>query len=144
MRLTNFRISENNIELEFEGKSFDLHNCFDFVGFDYKTPEDVIELRWKKGTEEFVPKVIPARLNLIFEGVDLFKVRQRDPESLSKDGNCLRNMGFINNELIDEMSGFTANNPDKKCTDLLIEFENGLSIKISAESATLDVVPVQE
>lgn len=45
----NFNIKDNHA-IEIAGRLIDLHNNFDFVGFDYNVADREIKLHWKKSS----------------------------------------------------------------------------------------------
>ena len=51
----NFDIKDNHA-IEIAGRHIDLHNNFDFVGFDYNIADREIKLLWKKASGEWVDK----------------------------------------------------------------------------------------
>jgi hypothetical protein len=51
----NFDIIDN-YALTYEGRHIDLHNNFDFIGFDYNVAEREVRLNWKKSSGEWVDK----------------------------------------------------------------------------------------
>ena len=53
--IVNFDITDNII-LNYEGRAIDLHNNFDFVGFDYNVAERQVKLSWKKSSGHWVDK----------------------------------------------------------------------------------------
>ena len=140
MKLCNFRIANDNIAFEQAGCYFDLHNCFDFKGFSYDVSLKAIKLRWTKNSGDWVPADSPVSLELTICGIYLFKARERNAEIPFTEDDCLSNIGFLWDELTDEMEGFYSNEPEEKCTHLTIQFESGLSLKIGGEEATLNAI----
>lgn len=137
MKLIGFSISEDVIALVRGGDRFDLHNDFDFQGLSYSATERLLELHWHRGAGEWVKQTDPPDLRLSFSGVDLFKVQERDPEMPFAEDGCLDSIGFIWDDMVAEMGGFTSNQPGEDCTHLIASFMGGFSIKVGAESVAL-------
>jgi len=117
---------------------YDLHNCFDFVGFEYRPTEKKVRLEWQRGAGDWVAKDLPTKLVLIFEGVANFAARRRDDEMPFTEDSCLASITFLPPELSDN---FAALCPDHRSDDehLSIEFQSGASIKIWAESVAHEI-----
>ncbi|MHC9083964.1 hypothetical protein ACYX7E_02880 [Luteimonas sp. RIT-PG2_3] len=81
----------------------------------------------------------PAELRLEFAGVHLFKARERDPEMPFTEDNCLASIGFIWNDMLSHIDGYTSKQKKDGCTHLSAMFSSGFSIKVGAESVTLNV-----
>ena len=64
----NFDIKENHA-IEIAGRHIDLHNNFDFVGFDYNVADREIKLQWKKTNGDWVDKNEFSSLVLTHKGV---------------------------------------------------------------------------
>jgi hypothetical protein len=114
----------------------DLHNNFDFIGFEYLLAEKSIIFKWKKSSGTWVPNNSPASVILIFSAVYLFKSKERDPEMPFSEDSCLDSIGFIGNDLIEEVNGFFSPEPAENQTHLNISFTSGFAIKIGADSST--------
>ena len=140
MKLSNFTIADDHIAFEQSDKYYDVHNCFDFIGFDYDVSKRTIILNWIKNSGDWVPSDSPNRLSLHLEGVYLFKAKERDPDVPFTEDDCLSSIGFLWNELIEEMGGYHSHEPKENCTHLSMEFMSGLAIKIGADSASLSTV----
>jgi len=139
MKLLGFSIAKDNIGLELGSDYFDLHNNFDFDCLRYDPTRRELELCWVRGTGEWVKQTEPKGLRLAFSGVYLFKAHERDGSIPFTEDDCLEAIGFISDELLNEMHGFTSNEPAAGCTHLSALFMSGFSIKIGAESAALHV-----
>ena len=139
MKLVDFSIAEDCIALERDSCRFDLHNSFDFTGFTYSPAQRSLELRWIRGLGDWVKPNEPAELRLDFVGVYLFKARERDPEMPFTEDGCLAHVGFIWNDMLTEMDGYTSNQQKDGCTHFIALFMSRFSIKIGAESVSLHV-----
>jgi hypothetical protein len=137
MKVTGFLFTPDSIGLESNGNYFDLHNNFDFVGISYLVMKREIVLSWDRNDGSWVQKGLPRKLTLKFDGVTLFKAKQRDPEMPFTEDDCVNTMGFIWDDMVEEMGGSGSNEPKASCTHLVMDFMSGFAIKISADSVSL-------
>ena len=139
MKLEGFSIAKDCIALERGSDYFDLHNNFDFQGLAYSSAQRTLELRWSRGAGNWVKPTEPSELRLVFAGVYLFKAHERDAEIPFTEDDCLDSIGFIWDNLLSEMHGYTSNQSGEGCMHLNAMFMSGFSIKVGAESAALHV-----
>jgi hypothetical protein len=137
MKLVGFLITEDFIALEHGHARYDLHNNFDFQGLSYSPTQRTLDLRWRRGLGEWVKPTEPSELLLSFTGVYLFKAQERDPAIPFTEDDCLDSLGFLWDDLVAEMRGFTSNQPGEGCTHLVAAFTSGFSIKVGADSVVL-------
>lgn len=142
MKLLNFSISKDNIGFEQEDNYFDLHNNFDFVGFEYDISKRVVEFHWVKGSGDWVPENSPNKIRLIVNDVVFLKVKERDSEMPFTEDDCLDIMGFVWNNMKDDMESYHSHEPEENCTHLFLQFMSKMAVKIGAGSASLKVVGV--
>ena len=141
MELSGFKIANDNIALESDMGYLDLHNCYDFRKIEYLVEGRSILLHWQKVDANRVPDNKPQAISVRIDGIRLFKVRERDTEIPFTEDQSLSSIGFIWDDMVDEMSGYTSNTTKEDCTHLNLEFESGLAIKIAGDTATLEVSP---
>ena len=139
MQLSNFRIAKDEIALEIGDGYYDLHNCFDFIDLKYDVAARSIEFNWKKNAGNWVPADSPETIQLLIEGVQFFKAKERDSETLYTDDNCLNCIGFIGNDLFDVMDGIRGHEPGPDCTHFCVIFESGFAVKIGTETAAVKI-----
>ena len=139
MNLVDFSITDDFIALERGSDRFDLHNNFDFQDLSYHPAQRTLELRWRRGLGEWIKPTDPSELSICLSGVYLFKAQERDSEMPFTEDDCLSSIGFLWDDLLDEMAGFTSNQPGDGCTHLVATFMSGFSIKVGAESAVLRI-----
>ena len=135
MKLEGFLVAPDQIGIEANGVNYDLHNNFDFDGLSYNVSGRSITLAWKRNSGEWVQEGMPSHLFLEFEGVSLFKAKQRDPELPFSEDDCVRTIGFMWNDMTEEMEGSVSHESSKESSHFLIDFMSDLAIKISAEKA---------
>jgi len=114
---------------------FDLHNCFDFVGYEYQVTEKKARLEWQRGAGDWVSKNLPSKLVLLFEGVTNLAAERRNDEMPFTEDCCLASITFLPPELADN---FSAICPNHRSDDehLSIKFQSGSGVKVWAESVT--------
>ncbi|WP_203322969.1 hypothetical protein [Pseudoxanthomonas beigongshangi] len=139
MKLLGFSIVDDFISLQCDARRFDLHNDFEFVEFLYNLTKRTLVLRWHRRSRKWVKPTDPVELRLAFSGVYLFKVRERDPDVPYTEDDCLSAIGFMWDDMVEEMNGFARNEPIEGCTQVAAMFMSGLSIKVGAESVALVV-----
>lgn len=139
MRLIGFSIAKDFIALEQGDSRFDLHNNFDFQSVSYTPSRQALELNWHRGNGNWIRPSEPLELSLVFSGVYLFKVQERDLEIPFTEDSCLGSLGFMWEDLVTEMRGFTSNIPSEGCRHFIANFMSGFSVKIGAESVVLRV-----
>lgn len=134
----NFYIKDNHA-IEIGGRIIDLHNNFDFFGFDYNIADREIKLYWKKSIGNWVDKNEFSSLVLTHKGVTFLRVIEQDEKSIYEDSRCLGEITFfpstareINNSIVPQAK---PNNED----DILYFFENGQLIRINCKEIELSV-----
>lgn len=132
----NFDIKDNHA-IEIAERYIDLHNNFDFIGYDYNVVNREIKLHWRKSKGDWVDKNELSSLVLIHRGVTFLRVMEQDENSTYEDGSCLGEITFfpstireINDNIIDQSK---PNDGD----DILYFFENGQLIRINCEQVEL-------
>jgi hypothetical protein len=81
------------IYLHTESGRFDLHNCFDFVGFTYDVAKRIVTLRWIPN--QYASPEQRRRLIVELRGVFHFSSSPRDPEIPLSEDACLNSVGLI-------------------------------------------------
>ena len=117
---------------------FDLHNDFDFVGFEYRPSEKTARLEWQGGTGDWVSKTLPCKLVLLFEDVTNLAVQRREDEMPFSEDSCVHSIDFSPPELADT---FDVTCPDyrSETEHLSIKFQSGSGIKVWAGSVTHEI-----
>lgn len=112
---------------------FDLHNDFDFVGYEYRPTERKARFDWVRSDGDWVPEGLPARLALIFDRVSNFAAKRRNDEMPFTEDDCLSSISFLPREFSDEfgavMQGFRSEDEH-----ISLSFQSGSHVKIWAES----------
>jgi hypothetical protein len=140
MNLKNFSIADDFIALEQGESYFDLHNNFSFVALSFDVALRKLTFEWKRRDESWVSTKDPESLELQFNDVSLFKIKERDSDEAYTEDDCLSSMGFIHNELLNEVEGFSNLEPTDDANHLNIGFQSGFAVKVAAGSVSLNVL----
>lgn len=134
----NFDIKDNHA-LEIAGLHIDLHNNFDFVGFDYNVPDREIKLHWKKSSGEYINKNELSSLILIHKTVAFLKVVEQDERSNYHDDICLAEITFFPSTAREINDSVVPQSKPNEGDDILYFFENGQLIRINCEQIELNI-----
>jgi hypothetical protein len=118
-------------------ESFDLHNCYNFSQMRYDVSERRVELDWRRVVGERIPASLPRGISLVFLEVSLLKVSERESGAPFSEDDCMDTIGFIWNDMVDQMTAFTSHEPKEGLGHLCITFMSRASIKIAARTAHL-------
>ncbi|MGI4752036.1 MAG: hypothetical protein ACRYFB_15490 [Janthinobacterium lividum] len=132
----NFEITDN-YGLNYEGRQIDLHNNFDFVGFDYNVANREIKLNWIKSIEEWIDKDELSSLVLIHKAVTFLKVIEQDEKSTYNDDSCLGEITFFPSTAREFDDSLIAQSKPNVGDDIKYFFENGQRIIIHCEQIEL-------
>src|SRR5687767_9311737 len=111
----------------------DLHNDFDFIGFEYQPTDQKARLSWRRGDGDWIAKRRPTEFFLLFAGVRSFTVRKRDTEMPFSEDSCLQHVTFAPADFADD---YDAIFPTYRALEehLSLAFMSGFGVKIWAES----------
>lgn len=136
MDLTNFKVEDTFSSVEVDGAHRDLHNNFSFRGLEYNVLKQELVLQWHRRDEDWVASDDPAKLKIVFSSVSLFKAKERDADCPYSEDDCLSTIGFIGNDMLQEIEGFAHCNPTSEANHLNLSFQSGFALKIAAGKAT--------
>lgn len=134
----NFDITDN-YALTYAGRHIDLHNNFDFVGFDYNVADKIIKLYWEKSNGDWVDKNEFSRLVLAHSAVNFLKVIDQDENSTYDDDSCLGELTFFPSTMREINDCIVPQSKPNDGDDILYLFENGQRIRIHCEQIELCV-----
>ena len=120
------------IYLHTASASFDLHNCFDFVGFSYDTTTRAARLRWK--ANEYAAAHLPHILAVEFRGVSHLSATPRYAARPFLEDLCLTAVGAIE-AFEPTAAGVCSDVPTG--WDHVFTFMSGFVLRIGAESVSL-------
>lgn len=134
--VVNFSITEN-YALSIAGRHIDLHNNFDFVGFEYNVSERTFTMNWKKSRGDWVDKNELSNLVLIHSSVTFLRIKEQGDYSTFEGASCLGEISFFpsaEREIDDSIMPQTKPNEGD---DIIYFFENGKVIRIHCEKIEL-------
>jgi hypothetical protein len=134
----NFDITDNHA-LNFEGRHIDLHNNFDFVGFDYNVVGREIKLNWEKSSGDWVDKNELSSLVLAHKAVTFLKVIDQDENSNYDNDSCLGEITFFPSTAREINDSIVPQSKPNDGDDIIYFFENGQRIRIHCEQIELSV-----
>ena len=134
----NFDIKDNHA-IEISGRHIDLHNNFDFVGFDYNVSDREIKLNWKKSSGDWVDKNEFSSLVLTHKDVTFLKVIEQDEKSTYEDNSCLGEITFFPSTEREINDSIVPQPKPNDGDDILYFFENGQQIRIQCKEIELSV-----
>jgi hypothetical protein len=122
-----------------DGRDFDLHNDFDFVGFSYSVSERIVELRWVRSHGDWVHSGMPAGLILSCRGVTHLSATPRDPEMPFTEDDCLSDIGFAlpKRPAEDAFAVSPAAPAFDPSWHWLFSFMSGFTLRIAGDTAQL-------
>ncbi len=129
---------DQSIALVASGAYYDLHNCFDFVGYEYQPTARVARFSWERTDGPWVPDDLPQELSLVFEEVSNLAVRMRDDEKPYSEDDCVEAISFLPRE---QAHDFDSICPDHRSLDehFMILFESDACVKIWATRVFLEI-----
>ena len=134
MKLDRFRLYE--IYLATDSESFDLHNCFDFIGFDYDISARTLRLRWTPS--EYAPAGERRSITVTFQQVTHFSAQPRDPAKPFTEDDCLSDVCFVQPDAhTDEC--FSTASPPSPDLHYVFSFMSGFAIRVHADYAVCQI-----
>jgi hypothetical protein len=120
------------IYLHTDSESFDLHNCFDFVGFTYDVAARTACLRWI--ANEYPTTGQPRSLLVEMRGVSHLSATPRDPEMPFSEDSCLSAVGGVE---ASEPTAARIYSDVPAGWHFVFTFMSGFVLRIGADSVSL-------
>lgn len=136
MVLQNFKIDGQNIGITCGSLDIDLHNEYDFAGFNYNVLLRQLTVDWNLGKGDWVGEDLPVKLMLKFHEVNFLQIVKNESREFRKDDKCLDNIGFANLEMRDDYISFIEKQTAVD-NDIILIFLNEQTIRVNAESVEL-------
>ncbi len=133
----NFDITDNHA-LNFNGRHIDLHNNFDFVGFDYNIANKQLKLSWTKSKGNWVYKDELNNLVLVHNSVTFLTITDQDENSSFEDDSCLGEITFFPSTAREVNDSIVPQQKPNDGDDIIYFFENGQVIRIHCEQIELN------
>ena len=138
MRLLNFKVGDDFISVVKDNVYFDLHNDFDFIGYNYTVADKEFQMVFKKGFGEWVSKYALGNLIFKFAGVEFLKIKENDSIEFPDDEKCLSDIGFNTVGMRNDMESFLATNEFDNSYDMIFIFQSGQTIKIHSQEVLIE------
>jgi len=138
----NFDIIDN-YALTYEGRHIDLHNNFDFIGFEYNVADKEIKLHWKKSNGDWVDKNEFSSLVLTHSSVTFLKVIDQDENSTYADDSCLGEITFFPSTAREINDSILPQSKPKNGDDIIYFFESGQCLRIHCKEVKMRVINEQ-
>jgi len=139
MELRGFSLGDDFISLMREGVRLDLHNDYQFQELRHRPRERSIILAWSRRTSEWTSHALPQTVELQFQDVYFFKVAERDSALPATEDDCVNMLGFLWNDLREEMNGCAKIVPEPECSHFVVVFQGGSAVKLGAKAVGLAV-----
>jgi hypothetical protein len=132
MKLTNFTIEADQIALTYNGKYLDVHNNYEFRGFNYDILSKQLHLTWTRSHEKWASEKL-CGFRLAFRNVSFFNVRERDAALSFKEDTCMSFIGFLPRDMRDDFDSFTESKNVTRDDDMNVNFQSGQALKINCD-----------
>lgn len=132
----NFQIGSSD-ELKLSGRSIDLHNNFDFLGFEYRTDDMSAILRWRKTDGEWVRPDELQSVTIEHRSVSFMKVTERDPDLPPTEDGCLSSVTYYPSSDREGNDGICERVLPEDHDDIVYTFQSGQTIRIGCKEIKL-------
>jgi len=135
----NFRI-EDNYALTYKGQHIDLHNNFNFIGYNYIVADRQLTLTWTKLIGEWVSENELSRLTLIHSNVFFININYDSKEyQYPEDDNCLGNISFFPSSYRQINNSHTSQDTPNDGDDVIYYFETESYIRVGCDRIELKI-----
>jgi hypothetical protein len=121
-------------------KELDLHNNFNFSGFNYSITERKLELNWIRSEGDWVSCDTPQSVRVTFTQVSEFRFMPREQGAPFTEDDCINSIGYWVDE--DWAEGVIMAEPGQKVEPqwlTAVDFMSGALLAVQAESADATV-----
>jgi hypothetical protein len=135
----NFKI-DDNFGLSYDGRHIDLHNNFDFVGYDYKIADRTLTLTWTKSIGEWVSQDEFLKLSLFHSNVFFLRIGYDNKEyEYPDDDKCLGSVSFFPSSDREINNGYVYQSLPKEGDDIIYSFQTEHFIRVGCDKIKLVV-----
>jgi len=135
---SNFRI-RNFIEVEIDGRFFDLHNNFDFTGYEVNETANEINLYFEKSKGNWVPANEVNKLVFTLQNVNYLNTIPPNQEMIAND-TCLASITYFYHEDRKENYGLLDKELPGPEDDIIFTFESERVFRANCEKMTVTVI----
>ena len=135
----NFKI-ETNSALTHEGKHIDIHNNFDFIGYDHNIADRQLKLFWTKSSGDWVSEDELPKLTLIHFNVSYLSIKYDNKKyEFPNDDKCLGEISFFPSSKREINNAHIPQDLPKDGDDIIYIFETEHFIRIGCEKIAIVV-----
>jgi len=114
----------------------DLHNNYNFLGFNYSVEYRKLILNWRRSEGEWVATETPESLNVEFRDVSEFRFMPRDSDTPFSEDDCINSIGYwVDEEWANGVIMVDSNQIPDPLWLMAIDFMSGAVIVVQASSA---------
>jgi hypothetical protein len=133
----NFQIAENQ-GLAYKENYIDLHNNFDFIGYDYDTTNRQITLKWTKSKGDWVKENEFENLQIIHSNVTYLIISYDNKKyEYPDDDKCLSDVSFFPSEERQTNNAVMLQETPKNGDDIIYLFQADHFIRIGCDKIDL-------
>ena len=92
--MTSNFIPYQNYAIHYNDKHLDLHNNFDFIGFNFDNVKRELKLNWISAEGNWVPEDNPSKLTIIITDVEYLKILPREDGVPFTEDSCLSDFTY--------------------------------------------------
>lgn len=138
MEFVNFTIGGQNIDLEWPNEGYaDLHNDYDFSRLTYVSAEASLILLWKKSSGKWADNAPCQMIQLTFNNVSYFQLKERDSAYPVSEDSCLQSICRSPQSARDEFESIYFNKDAHDNYDLTLYFQSEWGIKVNSDTVYL-------
>ncbi|MGI1677657.1 MAG: hypothetical protein K6L75_02920 [Cellvibrionaceae bacterium] len=135
----NYEIVEGIYLVQGENE-LDLHNNFNFTGFDYSITERKLEVYWVRSEGDWVSRTTPRSVKLTFSQVSELRFMPREQGIPFSEDDCINSIGYWVDE--DWAEGVIMAEPNQEIEPqwlTAIDFMSGAVLAVQAERADAEI-----
>jgi len=135
--ISNFEL-EDSIAINYYGRHIDLHNNFEFIGYEYNVSIRQIILRWTKSKGDWVQEKEFNRLEFIHSNVSFLAISYDNINyEYPNDDKCLCFISFYPSGDRVTNNGFIEQIKPTEADDIIYSFETEHFIRIGCDKIEL-------
>lgn len=138
MTAENFTL-EQGYALVVEGKTFDLHNNYDFIRFSYSSTKSEVVLLWRRSKGDWVEPDAPTFIKIVFSGTTFLKTVYEAGDDVSPT-STLEFAGYLRTDDVPTMNGYLERTEIAGDYHLIFGFDGGMAIKLRAASGMAETL----
>ncbi len=138
MQFLNFFINDDFISITKDGVYVDLHNNYDFMGYNYNVKQKEFDLSFKRSNGDWTINEVFNEVVFKFQDVSFLKIKEASTFDFPEDESCVSMVGISTFDMRNVMDSVIDLGAIPENFDMLFIFEQGQAIRICAESALIE------